>query len=406
MNAPCFFITGGNFANKGAESMLFITVDEIRKRYPDAEIYFGTDEYLDLSEYKFEYVYYNYGIQKIFLYNSICSRLNRLIRDVVKWIIGRRDNVFKVAESLRILNKVNTVIDISGYHLCYDGGYKISDQYLNHIRIAKKLKAPMYIMPQSMGPFNYEDYMSPAKANRLISSIVELLEYPEVVYVREKQGENDLIKIGFKKAVVSPDLVLQNKGFDLSNIYIHPPKLKTYDIEKDSVAILPNENLHKKGDYRGLLDMYREILLYLKKIGKKVYIVKHTIEDYQMCKDIYNLIEYDGLFLINDDISSLEYSELVKQFEFVICSRYHGCVHAFKQGVPCIAIGWAAKYKELFEMLGQGQFVFDALNDTVDAKAVIEECSYLNTKIDEVKAVLVDSVKRIQNDNCYEHIDL
>lgn len=47
--------------------MLFITVDEIRKRYPDAEIYFGTDEYLDLSEYKFEYVYYNYGIQKIFI---------------------------------------------------------------------------------------------------------------------------------------------------------------------------------------------------------------------------------------------------------------------------------------------------------------------------------------------------
>ena len=34
-------ITGANFNNKGAQSMLFVTVDEIRKRIPDCEIYFG-----------------------------------------------------------------------------------------------------------------------------------------------------------------------------------------------------------------------------------------------------------------------------------------------------------------------------------------------------------------------------
>lgn len=406
MREPCFFITGGNFANKGAQSMLFITVDEIRKKYPDAEIYFGTDEYLDLSEYKFDYVYYNYGIQKVFLYNSICSRLNRLIRDIVKWILGRRDNIFRVRKSIEILSKVNVVIDISGYHLCYDGGYKISDQYLNHIRIAQKLKVPMFIMPQSMGPFNYKDYMSEKKANRLIRSIVELLDYPKVVYIREKQGQNDLMQIGFDKAVLSPDLVLQNKGIDLSNIYINPPKLKTYAVEKNSVAILPNKNLHEKGDYRRLLEMYKDLLLYLKKLNKNVYIVKHTIEDDQMCRDIHKLIEYDRLFLINDDISSFEYSELVKQFEFVICSRYHGCVHAFKQGVPCIAVGWAAKYNELFEMLGQERFVFDAVNESVDAEAVIEACKYLVANIDEVKSVLTDSLVNVQTDNCYEHIEL
>ena len=34
-------ITGANYNNKGAQSMLFVTIDEIKKRIPDSEIYFG-----------------------------------------------------------------------------------------------------------------------------------------------------------------------------------------------------------------------------------------------------------------------------------------------------------------------------------------------------------------------------
>ena len=34
-------ITGANYNNKGAQSMLFVTMDEVKKRIPDCEIYFG-----------------------------------------------------------------------------------------------------------------------------------------------------------------------------------------------------------------------------------------------------------------------------------------------------------------------------------------------------------------------------
>ena len=33
-------IVGANIENKGAQSMLFITVDEIKKRIPDGEVFF------------------------------------------------------------------------------------------------------------------------------------------------------------------------------------------------------------------------------------------------------------------------------------------------------------------------------------------------------------------------------
>ena len=37
-------ITGANFGNKGAQSMLFITVDELRKKYGDCKIWFSSYE--------------------------------------------------------------------------------------------------------------------------------------------------------------------------------------------------------------------------------------------------------------------------------------------------------------------------------------------------------------------------
>ena len=45
-------IVGANFNNKGAQSMLFITMDELKKRFPDCEIFFGSlGENIDLSNY-------------------------------------------------------------------------------------------------------------------------------------------------------------------------------------------------------------------------------------------------------------------------------------------------------------------------------------------------------------------
>ena len=47
-------IVGAYFNNKGAQSMLFITTEELKKRDPECEVYFATEEVYNESDFSFK----------------------------------------------------------------------------------------------------------------------------------------------------------------------------------------------------------------------------------------------------------------------------------------------------------------------------------------------------------------
>ena len=94
--------------------------------------------------------------------------------------------------------------------------------------------------------------------------------------------------------------------------------------------------------------------------GHRVCILSHASVDIPLCKKLKASFKSDDrVILLEQDFNCLEFNELVKRFPFLIASRFHALVHAYKNAVPCIAIGWAVKYQNLLKTFEQERFAFD-----------------------------------------------
>ena len=399
-----FLIVGANFENKGAQSMLFITIDEIKKRVVNPEIYFASLNDIN-DNYSFKTLYYCNISKKIALEQNIFFKFYLIfyafIRDVCKLILGKKKNLWKFLDLDRNIKNIDVIFDISGFNLGNQWSTEIQESYLDNIKIAKKYNIPIYLMPQSFGPFDkYDD------RKKLYNDIKEYLRYPKIIFAREKAGYNELTKkLSLKNVKQSCDLVLQNKKVNLENIYKKINKRKLAYTKPNSVAIIPNAQCFNHGNSEKILNLYTEIIKHLLKNGKNVYIFRHSFEDLKVCKELKKLFINDkNVFLLEEDFSCLEYDEFVENFDFIICSRYHGIVHAYKRSIPAIILGWATKYKELAENVNQSKYMFNIANDNIDGENVLNIIDDMIINQEDNRKIIKGRVQEFQKHNCFEEV--
>lgn len=398
-------ITGANFNNKGAQSMLFVTVDEIRKRIPDCEIYFGCG----LADPKLSNVCFK---QICFSREGRCIALGgrqavfnffvAIAKACVKFVKGKRTNLWKFMDAKKYIPSMNLIVDVSGFALGDKWSRRTNENFLNTIRLAKRYDIPVFIMPQSFGPFNFS-----SKLENIKDEIAELLQYPVTVFAREKEGYRFLTRdFNFTNVKLSNDLVLQNAGVHLNNIYTNPPVLSLPEINTEhNIGIVPNAQCFRHGNAADVLNIYHAIIEELLNQEKEVYVFRHSGEDLAFCKKIAEMFENEShVHLLQNDFSCLEYDVFVKNFEFIICSRFHGIVHAYKNYIPAIALGWAVKYRELTQNVGQSAYIFDITAKTCDKNAIISAVRRMIENVDREKEVIRNHVLEIQAENCFECI--
>lgn len=395
-------ITGGELFNKGAQAMSFTMVDAIARRFPGKEaiLFSNADAMKRLEEEKSNYKFKIRALPRFREFVLFSSR-------TLAFFGKKRCESGCFAEYREIYNNAVAWVDISGYALGSNWGAGKALGFALRIWMAKRLRIPMYLMPQSFGPF---DFKSQGWRGRLADILLKrLLKYPRKVMAREREGFELLArKYGLKKNLVKTlDLVLLSKGFDPSNIYRVAPPIYDCEIAPGAVAIIPNGKNNKYGRKEEIYALYYRIVDELLAAGKRAYFIYHAVEDLAICNEIKakRYADNPNVAVIERELSCIDFSNIVGKFDFLVASRYHSVVHAYKEAIPTVILGWAVKYRELAETFEQSAYCFD-VREALDGDKAIETLRVICKRYKEESAKIAKILADVQKVDVCDYIEI
>ena len=389
-------ITGGELFNKGAQAMTFITVDEMKKRFSEHNIYVLSE--MDLQRSEKEQEQYAFSFMGWHPLKFAKCQSNPILRAVC--LLRNRKELL---ETEKIYKNTDLMIDISGYALGSNWSIETCNRYLDHLEFAKEFRIPVYLMPQSFGPFEFqgEDWI------KIDKRIAELLPTVKAICTREQEGFDQLKeRYHLNNMILTNDLVLNNHNINLSNIYRNKPEISLPNIIPGSIAVIPNQRNYEIANEFQVQKFYTIMIKKLLQICPTVYLISHCNSDINICKQLkMKFANESRVILIDKELSCIEFNEIVKNFYFIIASRFHAIVHAFKNNVPCIALGWATKYHELMKQFSQEQYVLDVRQMiSEDILNAMIETMMINR--DRNSQIIEKTLSKLQERNVFDIIKL
>ncbi len=390
-----YIITGAGFGNKGAESMLYTVITELKKRNPENCIT----------------VLCGHGIEKINPedFDNITiveesKRARKILLNPLRYIFYKTKQAicskFNIScKKYRVVNEYlncDIILDISGYALSSQWGKTPNKRMIDIIKIAKKYKKQIYFLPQSFGPFNF------AKGKK---EVIKYLAKADKIFCREKDGYDLLQAIGLQNIVLSSDIVLEsNKKYEGIYKTLKTKDTTTYFNNNNRKAlIIPNARVFERADNEKLYNTYKEIINALIHKDYMVYISYYDLSDIKICHTIKSMFNSDKVVLLEDYFNCIEFSDILPNFDFIISSRFHSIVHAYKQLIPCLVIGWAVKYAELTDNLGQKAYMFDARTE-LDNQSILSKLDELIENLNTEKNTIKSRLEIIQQNSCFNRL--
>ncbi len=373
-------VTGATFTNKGIQAMLYITADEIAKRWPDCQMLMYTRKVA-------------VGKRNIYKFGFMEG-----MRNIVEPINPERYH--------EIMSDTEALIDISGYSLGSDWSEKRNIYYIKTRLIDPKMyNIPVYLMPQSFGPFDFTG----KSRKTIMKALKHCLPYAKLIMAREDDGKKHLIQtFGLNNVIKTNDLVLQNKGIEIDNIFQKKHYLKVPEVTSPKcVAIIPNLKNERNSKRNEMMKVYQFLIDKLIESGFKVYIVYHSSADAGICRKIKECFfnDEENVEVVLQELDCLEFDAFVSKMNFIVASRYHAVVHAFRRGVPALVIGWAVKYYELLKLAGQEPYYFDS-RGPINKEAIGNSLEKMIVSCKDESKKIQRVVEEVQKDNVFDYIKL
>ena len=380
-------LIGSVFANRGDQAMTFTAVDQLSQRFPKKEIMLLTthpEQILNPSKYKFEVFSLDPGLRAQSL-NSI-GRISGLMTPDSFDIF---DQIWKDAAF---------AVDINGYVLSSQTGIDDTLSYILTLMVANKYGVPYYILPQSIGPFDFNWF-----EHTLVDPMLrKYIEMPQLIFPREEHGVEAMKAYTDRHTEQSPDIVLQHPEYDIDNIFINPPDIEVPQINERTVGIIPNGRVFQRVDKEEMLNIYSRIGEKLKALGYEITVLAHTTGDSRWCEEVHDAIGFGEI--LENAYNAIELEQIIEQFEFIIGSRYHSVIHAYKHAVPAVVIGWAVKYEELLQRFEQSTYHFDC-RTRFDESIIYDSIEQLSARLNQEKAVIRSIRDEIQQTPVFDKLE-
>ena len=322
-------IKGVQFVNKGAELMLFAILQQLKEALPEARVVLepGVNSPFDKRM--------QIGSLQKFSLKKGRFDLNRLTyfvpRKVRNWVL-RSFGIITEAD-------IDVVLDASGFAYGDQWPAIKTEHLCGEIVRAFNRNAKYILLPQALGPFNREKdrkaiYRAFPKASRVFAR-----EKTSLQHVEEIIGKSDnLACFG-----------------DFTNL-VKPVVDQRWQDEENLLLIIPNYNMiSPRNSDKRWQDNYVNLMVEAIRLGVErgltPLILNHEGgEDEKICRLIQQQSAEDVEVYHEDD--SLKVKGIISKASLVVCSRFHGCVSALCQGIPCLGTSWSHKYERLFEEYG------------------------------------------------------
>jgi colanic acid/amylovoran biosynthesis protein len=329
-------IKGGQLFNLGAALMLRATIEQLSKRLPKADFVLRLNQLTPRERLS------TLDIGATQVLKKIPLRKKSIDLSVLSyWWPDSFDRTF-AAWGYAFEGALDAIVDISGYAYGDRWGAYPLRVTASEIERLQRSGGCYIFLPQAFGPF---DAISASDK----ATFGFALPKAEVVLARDERSMGYLHSLaGFDSTAVrlEPDLTIGYSADASLTRGLH--------VDRRTALFVPNIRMldsHSEASGDRYIATLTRLAEWCHKSGYRLVLLNHSErEDANLCRELQHRWAAAGLNVgsVMSDVDPRRVKAIIGQAGLVISSRFHACVSAIDQQVPCVATSWSHKYDELY----------------------------------------------------------
>ena len=333
-------LKGAQFVNQGAHLMLHAVMARVRAHFPQARFALAPGPYAPASTRRTHGLLMRLPLRKRAL--DLNSLSDLWPAPVDRWLL--RHGV--VAEG-----GLDAVLDLSGYAYGDRWGERPLRATARQLVRSAAHGRPYVFLPQAFGPFTHTRAAAMAFGDAL----------PKAAFVAARDAASfaALASVAPSSTPLHllPDLTIGCQG--------EPAAAAAWGVDERTALLIPNlRMIDAAGAWQeGYLALFERLAAELRAAGFTPRVLNHSgQEDRALALCLAARIGASSspdapTGTVIEEPDPLRTKGVIGAAGFVVSSRYHGCVSALAQGVPCLATSWSHKYQALFADFGLAEAV-------------------------------------------------